>query len=139
MTRSPSCELALLGLEHQRLVVAEPHDVEHLRAAAAVLALDDAGVGHLAAAGRVERRLDELEQQVAVLRGERPDRRRLLDSLVAVNVVPKPAASANARIRSRSSSRPPRPALRARTRCSSMSCSSPARQRRPPARPPARA
>ena len=59
-------QLALLGLEHERLVVAEPHDVDHARAAVAALALDDAGVGDLPAARRVERRLDELEQHAAV-------------------------------------------------------------------------
>ena len=53
-------QLAALGLEHERLVVAEPDDVDDARAAVAVLALDDAGVGHLAAARRVERGLDEL-------------------------------------------------------------------------------
>ena len=55
-------QLALLGLEHERLVVAEPHDVDDLRAAAAVLALDHAGVVDLAAAGGVERGLDELRE-----------------------------------------------------------------------------
>ena len=61
-------QLAQLGLEHERLVVAEAHDVDHARAAVAVLALDHAGVVHLAAAGRVERRLDELGQHAAVRR-----------------------------------------------------------------------
>ena len=60
-------QLALLGLEHERLVVAEPDDVDHLRAAAAVLALDHARVVHLAAAGRVERGLDELREHAPVL------------------------------------------------------------------------
>ncbi len=47
-------------LQDQRLVIAQPHDVDDLRAAAAVLALDHAAVMDLAAAGRVERRLDQL-------------------------------------------------------------------------------
>ena len=64
-------QLAGQRLQHQRLVVAEPDDVDHLRAAAAVLALDHAAVVHLAAAGRVERRLDELRQHAAVLAGRR--------------------------------------------------------------------
>ena len=68
-------QLALRGLEHQRLVVAEPHDVDDARAAVAVLALDHAGVGDLAATGGVERRLDELEQHAAVLE-TRPRRPR---------------------------------------------------------------
>jgi hypothetical protein len=76
-------QLALLRLEHERLVVAEPHDVDDTRAAAAVLALDHARVGDLAAAGRVERRLDELQQHATVLARDGADRRRLLDPLVA--------------------------------------------------------
>ena len=60
-------QLALLGLEHERLVVAEPDDVDDARAAVAVRALDHARVRDLAAAGRVERRLDELQQHAAVL------------------------------------------------------------------------
>ena len=66
-TRSPGLQLAALGLEHERLVVAEAQDVDDARAAVAVLALDHAGVGDLAAAGRVERRLDELDAAPAVL------------------------------------------------------------------------
>ena len=66
-TRSPGVQLAPLGLEHERLVVAEAHDVDDARAAVAVLALDDADVGDLAAARRVERGLDELGQHAAVL------------------------------------------------------------------------
>ena len=60
-------QLALDRLEHERLVVADAHDVEHARGAAAVLALDHAVVVDLAAAGRVERRLDELGQHAPVL------------------------------------------------------------------------
>ena len=60
-------QLARERLEHERLVVAEAHDVDDLGAAAAVLALDHAGVVDLAAAGGVERRLDELGQRAAVL------------------------------------------------------------------------
>ncbi len=60
-------QLAGQRLEHQRLVVAEPDHVDDPGAAAAVLALDHAGVGDLAAAGGVERRLDELGQGPAVV------------------------------------------------------------------------
>src|SRR6185503_5172752 len=66
-----------------RLVVAEPDDVDDARAAVAVLALDDAGVRHLAAPRRVERRLDELGQDAAVGAVDRLDRGRLRRPLVA--------------------------------------------------------
>ena len=69
-------EHGLLGverppLEHhrERLVVAEAEDALHARAAVAVLALDRADVGDLAAAGRVEGGLGELDEVVAVRRG----------------------------------------------------------------------
>ena len=74
---------ALDRLEHERLVVADAHDVEHARRAAAVLALDDAVVVDLAAAGGVERRLDQLCEHAAVLAPDRGDRGRLLERLVA--------------------------------------------------------
>ncbi len=54
-TRSPGLQLARDRLDHDGLVVAQAQDVDDLRAAVAVLALDRAAVGHLAAAGRVER------------------------------------------------------------------------------------
>ena len=76
-------QLALDRLQHQRLVVADAHDVEHARGASAVLALDHALVGDLAAAGRVERRLDELGQHAPVLLRDRRDGGRLLGRLVA--------------------------------------------------------
>ena len=76
-------QLALDRLEHERLVVADAHDVEHARRAAAVLALDHPAVVDLAAAGRVERRLHELGQHTTVLGRQRGDRGRLLDRLVA--------------------------------------------------------
>ncbi len=60
-------QLARQRLEHQRLVVAEPDHVDDLRRAAAVLALDHAAVVDLAAAGGVERGLDELREHAAVL------------------------------------------------------------------------
>ena len=76
-------QLARERLEHQRLVVAEAHDVDDLRRAAAVLALDHAVVVDLAAAGGVERGLDELGQQLPVLLRHRRDGGRLLGRLVA--------------------------------------------------------
>ena len=76
-------QLALDRLEHERLVVAEAHDVDDPGAAVAVRALDHALVGDLAAAGRVERRLDELGQHAPVLLRHRADRGRLLERLVA--------------------------------------------------------
>ena len=83
-TRSPSCSSPRERLEHERLIVAEAHDVDHLGAAVAVLALDHAGVVDLAAAGGVERRLDELGQHAGRPRSTtRRDRRGLLGRLVA--------------------------------------------------------
>ena len=76
-------QLARLGLEDERLVVAEAHDVDHGGAAVAALALDHAAVGDLAAAGGVERGLDELGQDEPVLARDGADGRRLLDGLVA--------------------------------------------------------
>ena len=73
-------------LEHHRecLVVAEAKDALDARAAVALLALDRAHVGDLAPAGRVERRLGELQQvtlaglrAVACDRFERPHRSAL--------------------------------------------------------------
>ena len=61
-TRSPSCSSPLVGLHDERLVVADAHDVDDARRAVAALALDGADVGDLAAAGRVERRLGELDE-----------------------------------------------------------------------------
>ena len=58
-------ELALDVLERDRLVVAEAVHVDH--DAAARLRLDDARVGHLAAALGVERALLELREHAAVL------------------------------------------------------------------------
>ena len=60
-------ELAALGHQRQHLVVAEAQDIIDARAAVAVGALHVAGVGDLAAAGGVERRLDKLDQDAAVL------------------------------------------------------------------------
>ena len=48
-------QLALDRLDDDRLVVAGAQHVDHARAAVAVLALDDARVGDLTAARRVER------------------------------------------------------------------------------------
>ena len=59
-------QLAGQRLEHERLVVAEAHDVD-TRARSRRPRTRHAAVGHLAAAGRVERRLDELGQHAAVL------------------------------------------------------------------------
>ena len=47
-------QLALDRLEHERLVVADAHDVEHARGTAAVLALDHAVVVDLAAARGID-------------------------------------------------------------------------------------
>jgi hypothetical protein len=92
-TRSPSRSSPALGLDDERLVVAEAHDVQHAPDALARLAFDDAGVVDLAAARRVERRFDELDEHL--LRGARDRRlsaarparrrrsRRLHDRLVA--------------------------------------------------------
>ena len=58
-------QLALDRLEHQRLVVAEAQHVGHAGGAVARFAADLAAVVDLAAAGGVERRLDELDEQPA--------------------------------------------------------------------------
>ena len=109
-------QLALLEDRVQRLVVAEPHDVGDARAAVAVGALDHADVGDLAAAGGVERRVDELDEHAAVALLDRADRRRLLGRLVADEAVAKPAAPANALARSRPASASPSPPSPARLR-----------------------
>ena len=57
-------QLAALELDDERLVVADAHDVDDARRAVAALAFDRADVGDLAAAGRVERRLGELDEHV---------------------------------------------------------------------------
>ena len=67
-------ERAVLGHQLQHLVGAEPDHVLHAGAAAAAGALDHARVRHLAAAGRVERRLDQLDQHAAVVADRRADR-----------------------------------------------------------------
>ena len=55
-----------LGDDREHLVVAEPQHVLDARAAVALQALDVARIGDLAAAGRIERRLDELDQHPSV-------------------------------------------------------------------------
>src|SRR5439155_7519755 len=69
--------------DDDRLVVARAHDVRHAHQAIAVLAGDDARVGHLPAALRVEGRLGELDDGAPVLLAEAGDRRVLLEVLVA--------------------------------------------------------
>ena len=58
-------ERPVLGHEREHLVVAEPQHVLDPGAAVAVLALDVARVGDLAAAGGVERRLAQLDQHAS--------------------------------------------------------------------------
>ncbi len=73
-------------LDDDRLVVAQAQDVDDLRAAVAVLALDGPAVRDLAAAGRVERRLRELDDHRRAVRLHHADRRALLERLVAGEV-----------------------------------------------------
>ena len=116
-TRSPSCSSPATGSSTSTWSSPRRSTSVTVAAQSPDSQRDHAGVVDLAAAGGVERRLDELDQQAAVLLRDGADRRRLLDGLVAVNVGVEAAASANACARSRSSSRPPRPALaRARVR-----------------------
>src|ERR1039458_5929987 len=53
-----------LGHERDHLVISDPHYVVHAREAVAVEALEIAGVGDLATAGRVEGGLDQLDEHV---------------------------------------------------------------------------
>ena len=126
-------QLAPDGLEHERLVVAEADHVDHARRAAAVLALDLAHVGDLAAARGVERRLDELGEHLAVLEGDRADRGRLLGRLVARELRGEARAARRTprspRARRR---RPPR----ARPRSAPATAPPPSRARSPPRRRP---
>ena len=66
-------ERAVLGDQRQHLIGTEPQHVVDARQAAAAGALDRPRVGHLAAAGGVERRLDQLHEQPSVV--ARPRRR----------------------------------------------------------------
>ena len=71
------------ALKHELLVVHEPERLDEL-GARAVFLLDPAGVGDLAAARRIERRLGELDLEVAFAEvGERGDRGPHVDLLVA--------------------------------------------------------
>ena len=79
-------QLAALGHDRDDLVVAEAHHVVDAGEAVAVGALDEAGVRDLAAAGSVERRLDQLDQHAAVLRRHGADRRLAVGRLVADEV-----------------------------------------------------
>ena len=72
-TRSPGSKVPCSGATRDDLVGAEADHVGDGRAAAAALAFEDAGVGDLAAAGGVERRLDQLDQHA---RRRRPPPRR---------------------------------------------------------------
>ena len=82
----PRLQLARDRLDDDRLVVAQAQDVDDLRAAVAVLALDRPAVGDLPAAGRVERRLGELDDHRRAVRLHDADRRALLERLVAGEV-----------------------------------------------------
>ena len=114
-----------LGLDHERLVVAGAHDVDDARAAVAVLALDRARVGDLAAALGVERRLGELDEQLRRrLRRSPRDRRALLERLVAGErasarpatlAEPRAGADAPARRRRRASARAAPPSARSKS------------------------
>ena len=66
-TRSPSCSSPLIGSSTSAWSSPTRTTSTHARRAAAVLALDHAVVGDLAAAGGVERRLDELGEHAPVL------------------------------------------------------------------------
>ncbi len=80
------------ALEDELLVVLEPQRLDEL-GARAVLLLDPAGVGDLAAARRIERRLGELDLEVAVAEvGERRDRGAHVELLVADELGPRRAA-----------------------------------------------
>ena len=76
-------QLALLGLYEDRLVVAGPDHVAHVRQAVAVLAGDRAAVRDLAAALRVERGLRELHEDLAVALDQPGDDGVLLERLVS--------------------------------------------------------
>ncbi len=82
-TRSPSCSSPCVGSSTSTWSSPIRSTSVTRRGAVARLAADLAAVVHLAAAGGVERRLDELGEHLAVLLGDRADRRRLLDGLVA--------------------------------------------------------
>ena len=68
----PGLERAALGRDRDDLIVSEPQDVLHDRPAVAVGALHISGIGHLATAGGVERRLDQLHQHASVVGSTAP-------------------------------------------------------------------
>ena len=82
-TRSPSCSSPVSGSSTSAWSSPRRTTSTTFARAAAVLALDHAAVVDLAAAGGVERRLDELGQHAAVLARDGRDRGRLLGRLVA--------------------------------------------------------
>ena len=103
-----------LAAEREHLVVADARRAHELGARARLLVLDPAGVGDLAAALRVERRLVELGVEEPVLaRLERGDRRQHVGLLVADEL-------GRALAERDRTSKPP--AERERSRCSSISC-----------------
>src|SRR5262249_50849181 len=80
-----------LALEGQRLVVLEPRGLNQLRTRAGFLVLDVAGVGDLAAALGVERRLLELRLEGAVAEvGVRKNRGQDVRALVADELAARP-------------------------------------------------
>ena len=107
------------ALEQQRLVVLEAVRLAQL-GARAVLLLDPAGVGHLAAAGRIERRLAQLREEEAVLRAPRARRSASAppSSRSRRTRVRNPAAVANSAARC---ALPPATPAREISRCSSIS------------------
>ena len=70
-----------LALEDELLVVADADRLDELGAGAGLLVLDPAGVGDLAAALRVERRLVELRREAPV-----PERLRSAEIAVSTSV-----------------------------------------------------
>ena len=121
-------ERAALGRDRDNLIVSEPQHVLHDRAAIAVGALDVAGIGHLSAAGGVERRLDQLDEHASVVGLDGADRRLPIGRLVADEVGREPGR-AGERHRTLTKSRRPRhrrsALARDRVRCSPISASNP--------------
>ena len=107
-TRSPTSIVPALGDDREHLVVAEPQHVIDPGAAVAVQALDVARVGDLAAAGRVERGLDELDQHASVVALGRADRGLGVGRLVADEIGGEPGVAGERERRACGARRRPR-------------------------------
>ena len=66
-------EVPLFGHDGEDLVLADPQDILYTRATTARIALDVARVGDLSAPRRVERGLDELDEQALAVERDRAD------------------------------------------------------------------